>query len=248
MQPKIWMIGFVSLAGLAISFLAADRAAAQAQPPAPAQAPAQAQPSAQAQAPERPERPGFLVPRPGAPAGTAAPPAPMPTLLRCKGPISSVFDLAYEGLKTTTAVFGANPGGGEGGQFDKTPVLTTTVGLAKGTCLNAHLSAQVGAKQSYGVSRATMFQVSLTRLPSGPTRHMIGHYELPYGIASPGIWAEPERDVETLSANFFQTVGSGPHDVQPGNYRLDVFWAGAPWFEGPGGAIGAAFVLKLYMQ
>jgi hypothetical protein len=207
--------------------------------------------NAQDRAPERPpERPGFLVPRPGeaAPAPSPGAPVPPPTLLRCKGPISSVLDLAFEGLKTTTAVFGANPGGGEGGQYDKTPVLSTTVSLAKGTCLNAHLSANLGSKQTYGVSRATLFQVSVTRLPGGPTRHMIGHYETPYGISSPGVFAEVERDVETFAANFFQTVGSGPHDVAPGNYRVDVWWAGSPWFEGPGGAIGAAFVLKLYMK
>jgi hypothetical protein len=127
--------------------------------------------------------------------------------------------------------------------------LSAQVTLTNGTCLNAHFSAQVGSKQSYGgVSRATMFQVSLTRLPSGPTQHMVGHYHMPYGVASPGIWAEPERDVETISANFFQPIGLGPHAVPGGNYRVDVFWAGAPWFEGPGGAIGAAFVLKLYMR
>lgn len=204
-----------------------------------------------ANAQDRPaERPGFVVPRPGeaAPAQPLAVPPPPAALLRCKGPISNVFDLAFEGLKTTTAVFGANPGGGEGGQYDKTPVLSTTVSLAKGTCLNAHLSANLGSKQTYGVSRATLFQVSLTRTPTGPMRHMIGHYETPFGIPSPGVFAEVERDVETFAANFFQTVGTGPHDVPAGNYRVDVWWAGAPWFEGAGGAIGAAFVLKLYMK
>src|SRR4051812_48949525 len=66
---------------------------------------------------ERPERPGLLAPGPGEaapPPPTGAAPVPPPTLLRCKGPISSVLDFAYEGLKTTTAVFGWNPPPGGG--------------------------------------------------------------------------------------------------------------------------------------
>jgi hypothetical protein len=86
-----------------------------------------------------------------------------------------VIDVGYEGVKTTTAVYGTNPGGGEGGQFDKTPVLSTKVELGENACLNAHLSAIVGSKQTY------------------------------------------------------------------------VWWAGAPP-NAPGGAIGAAFVLKLYTR
>ena len=73
---------------------------------------------------------------------------------------------------------------------------------------------------------------------------MFGHYETPYGIYGPAVAIEAERDVDTFGSNFFQTVGTGPHDVPPGVYYVDVWWAGGP--ATPGGAIGAAFVLKLY--
>jgi hypothetical protein len=90
------------------------------------------------------ERPFFTIePNKDAPIQTTTP-------LGCSGPITKVLDIAYEGLKTTTAVYGTNPGGGEGGQFDKTPVLTTKVTLAAGACLDAHLSVLVGSKQAYG--------------------------------------------------------------------------------------------------
>lgn len=50
-----------------------------------------------------------------------------------------------------------------------------------------------------------------------------------------------------LAANFFQTVGfQSPLDVPPGSYRVDVWWSGGP--IGGGGAIGGAFVLKLYQS
>lgn len=172
-------------------------------------------------------------------------------VLRCRGPITRVMDAGDEEVKTTTAVFGSNPGGGEGGQFDKIPVLTTTVTLTPDTCLDAHLSALVGSKQTYGglsVSNLTLFQVTLARMPSGtPLRHMVGHYETPYGIPSPAVALEAERDVDMFAAHFFQKVGNGPHEVPAGTYRVDVWWAGAPP-GAPGGAIGAAFVLKLYMK
>ena len=172
--------------------------------------------------------------------------AAAPALLGCKGPITQVLDLGFEGLKFTSAVYGTTPGGGEGGQFDKTPVLTTRVSLAKGTCLDAHLSAIVGSRQAYGVSNLTLFQVTLTPIsPPGGPRHMVGHYETPYGRPSPAVALEAERDVDMYASNFFQRVGTGPHEVPPGVYRVDVWWAGAP---NPGGAIGAAFVLKLYFR
>ena len=169
-------------------------------------------------------------------------------VLGCRGPIAKVIDVAYEGLKSTPAVFGANPGGGEGGQFDKIPVLTTRVSLTNGTCLDAHLSAIVGSKQTYGFpSSLTLFQVTLTPANGGP-RHMVGHYHTPYGIASPAVALEAERDVDMFASNFFQRVGSGKHEVPPGVYKVDVWWAGAPPGASPGGALGAAFVLKLYMR
>lgn len=167
-----------------------------------------------------------------------------PGVLGCKGRITQVMDLGFEGLKFTSAVYGTNPGGGEGGQFDKTPVLSTKVRLSQGACLNAHVSAIVGSREAYGVSNLTLFQVTLTPVAGGP-RHMVGHYETPYGRPSPAVALEPERDVDMFASNFFQRFGKGAHELPPGIYRVDVWWAGGP---NPGGAIGAAFVLKLYMQ
>jgi hypothetical protein len=163
----------------------------------------------------------------------------------CRGPISLVTDVGFEGLKTTSANYGAMPGGGEGGRFDKTPVLSTRVELHEG-CLNAHFSALVGSKQTYGAASAmTMFQVTLTPAGGSP-QHMYGHYETPFGAASPAVALEAERDVDEFAANFFQRIGKdkAAGDVPPGVYRVDVWWAGGP--VGGGGAIGAAFVLKLY--
>jgi hypothetical protein len=162
----------------------------------------------------------------------------------CRGPIALVTDVGFEGLKTTSANYGTSPGGGEGGRFDKTPILSTRVELREG-CLNAHFSALVGSRQTYGVSAITMFQVTLTPT-GGATQHMYGHYETPYGIPSPAVALEAERDVDEFAANFFQRIGKDKAngDVPPGVYRVDVWWAGGP--VGGGGAIGAAFVLKLY--
>jgi hypothetical protein len=171
------------------------------------------------------------------------------TVLRCDGEVSRVIDVADESVHTTAAIFGTSPGGGEGGQFDKTPVLTVDkVRIDDGSCLNAHLSAIVGSAQTYGVAPLALFQVTLTSVDGsiGP-RHMVGHYETPYGIASPAVALEAENDVDMLGANFFQRFGFGKHDVPPGTYRVDVWWAGAPPFTA-GGAIGAAFVLKLYFR
>lgn len=177
------------------------------------------------------------------PKGEAAAP---PVLSGCAGPITKVMDIGYEGVKTTTAVYGTNPGGGEGGQFDKAPVLTTKVQLAANSCLNAHLSAIAGSKQTYGHSPLTLFQVTLTK-PGNPPKAIFGHYRTPYGHNSPAVALEAERDVDMFAANFFQRVGTGPNDVPPGAYVVDVWWAGAPQ-PAPGGAIAAAFILKLYMR
>ena len=176
-------------------------------------------------------------------ARTAAP-LPMPAVLGCRGPITQVNDVAFEGVKFTSAIFGASPGGGQGGQFDKRPVLSTKVTLGQGVCLDAHLSAIVGSKVSYGVSRMTFFQVTLTPVKGGPL-HLVGHYETPFGLPAPTVALEAERDVDMYASNFFQKVGYGPHEVPPGTYRVDVWWSGGP---DPGGAIGAAFVLKLYLR
>jgi hypothetical protein len=247
-RSPIW---FAGLTGLGV-FLGAS-SLAQAQAPTPAPGPAATTPApAPAPGGAIPER-RFLMQEPTAdPTPGAAPvPQPLPPQLACTGPVSRVIDAAFEGVKVTNAHFGANPGGGEGGQFDKTPVLTTRVTLAAGMCLDAHLSAIVGSKQTYGRSALTLFQVALTRLnpPVIGPRHMVGHFERPYGIFGPAVALEAERDVDMLAANFFQRVGSGPHEVPPGIYRVDVFWAGAPPGAPPqNGAIGAAFVLKLYLR
>ena len=166
----------------------------------------------------------------------------------CRGPLKLVSDVGFEGLRTTAWNFAAIGGGGEGGRFDPVPVLSTTVTLVQGTCLNAHLSAIVGSRQTYGAafSALTLFQVTLT--PAGavaPIQHMYGHYETPYGVYAPAVAIEAERDVDTFGSNFFTRVGGTLQgDVPPGVYRVDVWWAGGPL--GGGGALGAAFVLKLY--
>ena len=159
----------------------------------------------------------------------------------CRGPIKQVTDIADENTRFTPANFFTMPGGGEGGGFDKTPLLTTRVSLRAG-CLNAHLDAIVGS-QIYGVAGLTMFQVTLTPENGGP-RHMVGHFEHPFGSNSPAVATEAERDVDMFAANFFQKVGKGPHEIPPGVYRVDVWWSGA----GAGGAIAFSAVLKLYQQ
>ena len=162
----------------------------------------------------------------------------------CRGAVTLVQDVGFEGIQTTAANFGAPAGGGESGRFDKTPVLSTKVDLREG-CLNAHFSAIVGSAQTYGgVSPLTMVQVTLTPSWGGPPQHMYGHFETPYGIYGPAVAVEAENDVDTFGATFFQRIGDQPGDVKPGLYYVDVWWAGGP--VGLGGAIGAAFVLKLY--
>jgi len=187
---------------------------------------------------------GFLVP------GNPGPNKHDPHIMeRCRGAVALVNDVGVEGVRTTGWNFGAVGGGGESGRFDPVPVLQTRVTLQQG-CLNAHLSALVGSAAMYGTSPITMFQVTLSQaLPTGgfgPPIHMYGHYETPYGIYGPAVAIEAEGDVDQFSANFFQRIGSNPGDVPPGTYLVDVWWAGGP--AAPGGAIGAAFVLKLYQQ
>ena len=166
---------------------------------------------------------------------------------RCTGAVSLVTDAGVEGLRTTAWNFANVGGGGESKRFDPKPLLETKVELKEG-CLNAHLSAIVGSAEYYGVSPIALFQVTLSQaLPTGgwgPPQHMYGHYETPYGIYGPSVMIEAESDVDTFGANFFQSIGYGKHDVPPGVYLVDVWWAGGP--AGAGGAIGAAFVLKLY--
>jgi len=166
---------------------------------------------------------------------------------RCTGPITGVSDVGFEGVKTTGFNWINVTGGGESGRFDPTPVLSTSVNLVAGTCLNAHLSAMVGSRQTYGpgIASITMFQVTLTP-QGGLPQHMYGHFETPYGIYGPAVALEAEKDVDMLGSNFFQRVGFGPGDVLPGVYRVDVWWSGGP--VGGGGAIGADFILKLYTR
>jgi hypothetical protein len=170
-----------------------------------------------------------------------------PPVQRCTGPISRVLDVGLEGVRTTAHNWSNPFGGGESGRFDPTPLLSTGVTLTEGTCLNAHLSGMVGSRQTYGpaFSSITMFQVTLTP-PGGAPQHMFGHFETPYGIYGPAVALSAEHDVDMYSSNFFQRVGFGPGEVPPGNYRVDVWWAGGP--VGGGGAIGADFILKLYMR
>jgi hypothetical protein len=199
---------------------------------------------------QEPERRFMVEPKQGE-APAAAPAAQGPAVLACNGPITKVIDVAFENVKTTSAVYGVPAGGGQGGQFDKTPVLSAKVTLAERTCLNAHFSVIVGSGQLYGKSRMALFQVTVTPAGGGGPRAMVGHYPTPFGVTPPGpaVAIEAERDVDMLAANFFQKVGSGPHEVPPGAYVVDVWWAGAPPGSAtPSGAIGMAFVLKLYLR
>lgn len=164
-----------------------------------------------------------------------------PLGFECAGPITRVVDIAFEGIKFTSADYTSSPGGGEGGGFDPVPVLSTRVQLADHTCLDAHFSALVASKQTFNVAPLTFFQITLTKTSGIPVPHsMTGHFN--YGI-SRAVMFEPERIVDMYSSNFFQRVAAGSQ-VPPGNYRVDVWWAGS----GPGGALGADFVLKLYLK
>lgn len=162
----------------------------------------------------------------------------------CRGAVTLVTDVGSEALLTTSHNWSSATGGGESKRFDKTPILSTRVELKEG-CLNAHFSALVGSSQMYGgVSDMAFFQVTLTPAGSAVPQHMFGHWDTPYGTYGPAVIIEAEKDVDQISANFFQRIGDGPGEVKPGSYLVDVWWAGGP--NTPGGAIGTAFVLKLY--
>ncbi len=163
--------------------------------------------------------------------------------LPCRGKVTQVADIANENVLTTAWNYANVGGGGVGGRFDKTPVLSTKVSLQAG-CLNAHFDAMVGST-IYGVSNMTLFQVTLTGASGAPVA-MIGHYPTPYGVPAPAVASSAEYDVDMLAANFYMPIGTGSGMVPPGSYRVDVWWAGGP--TAAGGAIGAAFVLKLYKQ
>src|SRR5262249_14287672 len=152
------VICLAGLAGLACVLAAVDNASAQ-------------------------ERSFFVVPKGDAPTPAPAPSPggqvpPAPVASECVGPITKVMDIGYDGVKTTAAVYGTNPGGGEGGQFDKTPVLSTKVELGENTCLNAHLSAIVGSKQPYAPSPLRLFRFTWRR-PPNPPKPFFGHYQTP---------------------------------------------------------------------
>ena len=171
---------------------------------------------------------------------------------RCNGGVRLVGDVGFEGRRSTPWNFGVVGGGGESGRFDPVPVLTTKVSLSQG-CLNAHLSAVVGGQPTYGAALAptTLFQVTLSYIDPvtgvvGPPQHLYGHWETPYGLYGPAVAIGAERDVDTLGANFFGRVGQSSGEFLPGNYVVDVWWAGG--LPGGGGALGAAFVLKLYQE
>jgi hypothetical protein len=169
--------------------------------------------------------------------------APAAVPVPCKGKVTRVGDLAYEGVRTTGWNFANTGGGGIGGRFDPTPLLSTGVSLKAG-CLNAHFSAMAGSTL-YGVSNMTLFEITLTS-PAGVLIPMTGHYPTPYGLPSPAVALSAEYDVDMLGANFYLPVGQGSGQVPPGNYKLNVWWSGGP--TAAGGAIGAAFTLKLYQQ
>ncbi|HWA92150.1 MAG TPA: hypothetical protein VG889_19085 [Rhizomicrobium sp.] len=170
-----------------------------------------------------------------------------PFIYKCGSTVTTIIDIGDESEHVTSAVYSTTPGGGEGGEFDKTPVLSTNVTLPDGACLDAHFSVLVGSGNFYGTSDMAMFQVTLTPLTgaTGPV-HMFGHYETPYGIKSPAVALGAEPDADEMGANFFQHVGTGKHDVPAGNYRVDVWWAGSPL--GFPGATASNFILKLYTR
>lgn len=164
-----------------------------------------------------------------------------PAVETCKGTVKQVLDVTNESVLTTAVQYGTGAGGGQGGQFDPTPVLTIpNVKLIAGECINAHVSAIVGSAQTYGVSTTALFQVALVRSGAAPVA-MEGHYATPYGVNSPAVATATAPDVGMFAANFYQGLDG---DVPAGTYNVNVYWAGAPI---PGGAIGAAFVMKLYI-
>ena len=163
--------------------------------------------------------------------------------------MTQVVDIGDESLRTTKAVFGSTPGGGVGGQFDPNPLLDVMVNIPPGACLDAHFSGLVGSNQTYQGSPLALFEVTVQQSSPvfAPGTPLIGHYPTPYGIPSPAVALEPERDVDEIGANFFIHAGDGPREIKPGPNRVIVWWAGGPPGSG-GGTIGSAFVLKLYVR
>jgi len=162
----------------------------------------------------------------------------------CTGRVRLVDDVTYEGVQTNNWNYG-NAGGLAG--FAPVPALSKKVTLTAG-CLNAHLSAMVGSAQTYGRSRITLFQVRVTPLsPLGAPVVMDGHYPSCFAFG-PCVALSAEYDVDMLGANFYKTVGTAPGQVPPGPALVEVLWTGGPAFLGSAGALGAAFVLKMYHQ
>jgi len=168
---------------------------------------------------------------------------PVEKVETCKGRVRQVIDATNESVLTTKVQYGTGAGGGEGGQFDPAPILTIPgVKLLAGACINAHVSAIVGSTYTYGTSTETLFQLAMTPVGGGGPMAMEGHYATPYGINSPAVAEAAEPDVDMFAANFFQSTDNDW--FAPGAYNVSLFWAGAP---NAGGAIGAAFVIKLYV-
>ena len=111
-------------------------------------------------------------------------------------------------------------------------------------CTSLTASTSITPESSWTFIRRT--RCTLPALSVSETTSVGVHFApTPYGSSSPAVGLEAERDVDMYSSNFFQRVGTGPHEVPPGTYQVDVWWAGAP---NPVGAIGAGFVLKLYLR
>lgn len=168
-------------------------------------------------------------------------------VFRCEGPVSQVVDIGDENVRTTGAVFGTSPGGGIGGQFDPNPLLDVFVDIPPGACLDAHFSALVGNALPSGGSPLAMFEVTVQEASPvfAPGTALIGHFPTPFGLASPAVAIQAEQSVDEMGANFFIKAGDGPREIRPGKSRVIVWWAGSP---GGAGALGTAFVLKLYVR
>ncbi len=169
-------------------------------------------------------------------------------VFRCEGAVSQVIDIGDESLRTTKAVFGTSPGGGIGGQFDPNPLLDFFVDIPPGACLDAHFSGLIGSGALYGGSPLALFEVTVQAASPVflPGTALIGHFLTPFGIPSPAVGLEAERDIDEIGANFFIRAGDGPREIKPGKNRVIVWWAGGP--APNGGAVGSAFVLKLYVR
>ncbi|HXC57417.1 MAG TPA: hypothetical protein VNU97_19110 [Rhizomicrobium sp.] len=190
----------------------------------------------------------FTPPAQNAAHGAKPKPHADQTAFNCTGPVSQAVDVGDESLRSTTAVFGSTPGGGVGGQFDPNPLLDVFVDIPPGSCLDAHFSGLVGSAL-YGKSPLALFEVTVEAASPvfAPGTPLIGHFPTPYGIPSPAVALQAEQDVDEIGANFFIQAGDGPRQILPGHNRVVVWWAGGPPGS-TGGAIGSAFVLKLYVR